>query len=53
MERRRFNKGWVFYTKERPDVKVSVTLPHDAMQLEERIPKLVNGPLVAFYPGDD
>lgn len=53
MERRRFNKGWTFYSKESPETKIPVTLPHDAMQLEDRIPRLVNGPLVAFYPGGD
>lgn len=53
MKRESFNGGWIFYTKENPEEKTAVRLPHDAMQYEERIPKLKNGPLVAFYPGGD
>lgn len=53
MKRASFNGGWIFYTKENPEEKTAVRLPHDAMQYEERIPKLKNGPLVAFYPGGD
>ena len=37
--------------KGKSEEKTAVRLPHDAMQYEERIPKLKNGPLVAFYPG--
>ena len=53
MKRESFNGGRIFYTKENPEEKTAVRLPHDAMQYEERIPKLKNGPLVAFYPGGD
>lgn len=42
MKRESFNGGWIFYTKENPEEKTAVRLPHDAMQYEERIPKLKN-----------
>ena len=53
MDRRNFNGNWIFYSKENPENKIQVRLPHDAMQTEERIPNLKNGALVGFYPGGD
>ena len=35
MKRESFNGGWIFYTKENPEEKTAVRLPHDAMQYEE------------------
>ena len=31
MKRESFNGGWIFYTKENPEEKTAVRLPHDAM----------------------
>ena len=53
MEKINFNGDWMFWSEENPQVKIPVHLPHDAMQWEERVPGLKNGPLVAEYPGGD
>lgn len=53
MRRENFNLNWVFYSKENPNEKTLVNLPHDAMLYEKRIPGLKNGPLVAEFPGGD
>lgn len=53
MKRINFNANWTFWSVENPEHKILVHLPHDAMQLEDRIPRLKNGPLVAEYPGGD
>lgn len=53
MEHINFNADWIFYTSENPGHRKKVHLPHDAMQLEARVPRLKNGALVGFYPGGD
>ena len=53
MKRINFNAGWNFYKKGQENASIVVNLPHDAMQVEERIPRLKNGSFTGFYPGGD
>lgn len=51
MKKLSFNDNWIFYSVRTPDNRISVTLPHDAMQTEKRIPGLKNGEQSGYYPG--
>lgn len=53
MLKRDFNANWTFYPKDDPSAKKTVRLPYDAMRHEQRIPKLKNGSLFAFFPSGD
>lgn len=47
----KFNNGWLFSNLDGTVKRCPVTLPHDAMQTEKRIPGLKNGEATGFYPG--
>lgn len=51
MEKRKFNSDWQFYKVGNEEKKMNITLPHDAMILEERDPELEKGNATGFYPG--
>jgi len=51
MKKEKWNTGWRFWKDGHEDEAVSVQLPHDAMQTEERIPDMENGASSGFYPG--
>ena len=53
MKRISMNAGWTYYRKGQEAVATIVNLPHDAMQFEERIPRLKNGSFTGYYPGGD
>lgn len=53
MKRDNFNPGWKFYKKGHENSSTLVNLPHDAMQCEDRIPRLKNGSFTGFYPSGD
>ena len=53
MRRESFNHDWTFYVKDKPNEKMSVTLPFDAMRIEKRNLLLQNGALLAFFPGNN
>lgn len=46
-----FNQGWEFWTRENPEYRKKVTLPHDAMLYEKRVPYLVGGEASGYFPG--
>ena len=50
MKRIDFNKGWTFY-KENTDTRLTVDLPHDAMQYETRSANEPSGAAGAFFAG--
>lgn len=51
MIRSDFNRGWAEYPQGHIEQKKAVTLPHDAMLEEQRIPKLVEGAATGYFPG--
>lgn len=51
MRKVKFNRDWLFWKDGHEDRKLAVTLPHDAMLLEERDPGLEKGNATGFYPG--
>lgn len=51
MNKIRWNKNWFFCNLLRPDTGREVTLPHDAMQTEKRLPNMKNGAAAGFFPG--
>jgi len=51
MKKEKWNTGWMFWKDGHEEEAVSVQLPHDAMQTEERIPDMENGASSGFYPG--
>ena len=51
MLRKNFNADWKFYKEGSEGSSVDVHLPHDAMLLEDRLPRLKNGSSVGFFPG--
>lgn len=51
MRKVKINRGWQFWKDGQEQAKQEVTLPHDAMLLEERQPDLENGNATGFYPG--
>jgi len=53
MKRQNFNAGWIFYSKDEPQNKKTVHLPHDAMIYEKRVPRLKNGALFGYFPSGD
>ena len=50
MKKESFNKDWLFVSK-KSEIKKRVTLPHDAMQGEERRADCESGSAGAYYPG--
>lgn len=50
MEKISLNQKWIF-KKSGEETGTQVTLPHDAMILEERVPSTKNGSNTGFYPG--
>ena len=51
MKRIAFNSGWLFHNDIKNTPEIPVTLPHDAMQTEQRLPGMKNGAAAGFYPG--
>ena len=51
MNKLKFNDNWLFSNMDGSISRQSVTLPHDAMQTEQRIPGLRNGEATGYYPG--
>lgn len=51
MKKMKWNEGWLFRNDIRGSDEVPVTLPHDAMQTEKRLPGMKNGAAAGFYPG--
>ena len=51
MKKFAFNSGWLFHNDIRNTPEIPVTLPHDAMQTEQRLPGMKNGAAAGFYPG--
>lgn len=51
MNKQCINDNWIFWKDGEEEKAVSVTLPHDAMILEEQVPHLENGGATGFYPG--
>ncbi|MDY6335029.1 MAG: glycoside hydrolase family 2 TIM barrel-domain containing protein [Lachnospiraceae bacterium] len=51
MKKISFNSGWLFHNDIKNSPEVPVTLPHDAMQTEKRLPGMKNGAAAGFFPG--
>ena len=51
MQEINFNADWIFWKAKKPEEKITVHLPHDAMQTENRIKGLTAGCASGFYPG--
>ncbi len=51
MIRTSFNASWTTYPDGRIKLKKNVTLPHDAMLEEDRIPDIAEGTASAYFPG--
>ena len=48
-----FNSGWTCRPLSRPGDAVPVTLPHDAMRTEKRIPDSIGEGNIGFFEGGD
>lgn len=46
-----FNSNWLFHNDITNSPDIPVTLPHDAMLTEERLPGMKNGAAAGFFPG--
>lgn len=46
-----FNLDWTFWSREIPEKKQRINLPHDAMIHEKRIPHLIGGEASGYFPG--
>lgn len=53
MKAQAFDRDWIFYKKNNPEEREKICLPHDAMILEPRIPKLVAGETSGYFPGGE
>lgn len=53
MEKTGFNKGWICYPTADEEKAVPVTLPHDAMLWDERIPQCPGGTNTGWYNAKD
>lgn len=51
MKKISFNSGWLFCNDIKNTAEMPVTLPHDAMQTEKRLPNMKNGAAAGFFPG--
>lgn len=51
MKKIAFNSGWLFHNDIKNIPEIPVTLPHDAMQTEQRLPGMKNGAAAGFFPG--
>lgn len=51
MLRENFNHDWMFAREEKPEKLQPITLPHDAMILEERNEHVITGAAGGYYPG--
>ena len=51
MKKFAFNSGWLFHNDIKNTPEIPVTLPHDAMQTERRLPGMKNGAAAGFFPG--
>ena len=51
MKKISFNSGWLFHNDIKNTTEIPVTLPHDAMQTERRLPGMKNGAAAGFFPG--
>ena len=47
------NKGWTFYRLNKPEEKINVDLPYDAMFREKRDISFLGGDKVSFFKGDN
>lgn len=50
MKKMSWNSGWLFSNDIRKTAEAPVTLPHDAMLTEKRLPGMKNGAAAGFYP---
>ena len=48
-----FNDNWIFYKIGQETEKVNITLPHDAMLSEDRIPTSAGGVNIGWFEGND
>lgn len=46
-----FNSNWLFHDDIKNTPEIPVTLPHDAMQTEQRLPGMKNGAAAGFFSG--
>ena len=53
MKKTDFNRGWTVRPLSREGAETPVTLPHDAMRTEERVPTSVGEANIAWYEGGD
>lgn len=53
MQRQSYLADWRYYRKGEREQAVPVTLPHDAMRQQKRIPGLKNGGYTGFFPSGD
>ena len=53
MKRLDFNTGWICRPLSRPGEAVPVTLPHDAMRTEQRIPSSLGESNIGYFEGGD
>ncbi len=51
MKQELFNQNWQFWSGACPEKKQEITLPHDAMLHEARIPHLAGGEASGYFPG--
>ena len=51
MKKIAFNSEWLFLNEIKNTPEIPVTLPHDAMQTEQRLPGMKNGAAAGFFPG--
>lgn len=51
MKKERINDNWLFWKDGHETEKQLISLPHDAMLTEERVPDLSNGNATGFHPG--
>ena len=47
------NKGWTFYRLNKPEERINVDLPYDAMLREPRDISHLGGDKVSFFKGDN
>lgn len=53
MKKEDFNRNWTYCPVGKEEKAERITLPHDAMIHQERIPRLKNGSYTGFYPCGD
>lgn len=51
MKKERIHQGWYYWKDGQEAEKQGISLPHDAMIFERRVPELENGNASGFFPG--